>query len=370
MRIKVYIKKYIAFVLCLAFLSAGLLFRWISVSIGNNLLDQNVAKSYGQDIEYTQLTLYTSSISGFGKNSIPEIRSEIKKAIKENVVSDDIAGRSFIDAYSTIGKLDVSSQKSAGSLQIYAVSGDFFLFHPMTFTSGSYFSDESDENSDGIVLNELGAWQLFGATDVTGMLVEVGDISMPVRGVVKDIDTRFSKASGENIPRAYLSYEKYIEAIKSGEADQLSPTPSMFCYEALIINPVKDFAINTVRTIVETNLKLNEDTFEYVINSQRFSLFNRLLLIKNFFNRVMNKTGVVYPYWENYARAKEQVIMLLTILELLFFIASIVFFIIGVVGLRPEFQRLKNFTHKKSEDLAEFVKEKTRKKDAKVEEKK
>lgn len=358
MQIKIYIKKYIAFVLCLAFLCAGLLLQWSCVEMGNHILDQNVAKSYGQDVEYSQLTLFTSGISGFNKNNIPELRAEINKAINESVSSDDeISGRSFIDAYTAIDKLDFLSQKSSGSIQTYAVAGDFFIFHPLPLVSGSYFSDEIDENSDGIVLNELAAWQLFGAIDVAGMQVEVADISMPVRGVVKDLDNKFSEASGENIPRVYMSYDKYLEAINIAP-ENLATASYIYCYEALIINPVKDFAANTVKNIV----KLDENTFEYVINSERFSFVNRLLLVKNFFNRVMNKTGVIYPYWENYARAKEQVIMLLTIIEILAFLISSVFFVIGVVRLKPDYLMVKEYLNNKKEDFSEFIKDKTRKK--------
>ena len=356
MQIKVYIKKYIAFIFCLAFLCAGLLLQWLCVSIGENILDQNVAKTYGQDKEYSQLTLFTSSVAGFNKKNIPELRGGIKKAIQESVSVDEISGRNFIDAYTAIDKIDVSSKKNGASVQVYAVAGDFFVFHPLPLVSGSYFSDENDENSDGIVLNELAAWQLFGATDVAGMQVEVANISMPVRGVVKDIDSKFSEASGENIPRVYLSFDRYLQAIEL-DPENLETASYIYCYEALIINPVKDFAINTVKDIV----KLDENTFEYVINSERFTFVNRLLLVKNFFNRVMNKTGVVYPYWENYARAKEQVIMLITIAEILFFLASAVFLVIGIVKLKPEYMMLKKFLNNKKEDLSEFIKAKMRK---------
>lgn len=355
MRIKDYIKKYIAFLLCLAFLCAGLLFQCACVGIGKSLLDQNVAKSYGVDKDYSQVTLFTSNVAGFTQKNIPEVRNRVKTAISSSVVSDDLGGRAFIDAYSAIGKLDFTSQKSGGSIQVYAVSGDFFVFHPLTLVSGSYFSDENDENSDGVVLNELAAWQLFGAIDVVGMQIEVSDISMPVRGVVKDLDSKLSEASGENVPRVYMSFDKYLTANNS--IDGNTNSTHVFCYETLIINPVKDFAINTLKDIV----KLDDNTYEYVINSERFTIKNRLLLVKNFFNRVMNKTGVIYPYWENYARAKEQIIMLLTIVEILFFIASLVFLIIGLVKLKPEYIRLKAFLNNKKEDLSEYIKAKTRK---------
>ena len=79
-------------------------------------------------------------------------------------------------------------------------------------------------------------------------------------------------------------------------------------------NPVKEFALKYVKE----KLGSDERESEVLENTSRFSLLNRLKLIRAFGTRSMNGRAIIYPYWENLARGYEDIIGSLTVFMILF----------------------------------------------------
>ena len=71
------------------------------------------------------------------------------------------------------------------------------------------------------------------------------------------------------------------------------------CYEVVLPNPVKNFAVGVVRE------KFPIGRGEIVNNTERFGTANLWQLIRGFGTRSMQTRGVIYPYWENAARGVE-----------------------------------------------------------------
>ena len=241
----------------------------------------------------------------------------------------------------TKGELTLYSDRASITARAFGVGGDFFTFHPLKLLSGSYFDGE-DLNKDGVVIDENVAWQLFGSNNVAGMYVEINGVQYPVRGVVKSDKGYFSDAADEEAATVYVSYE-ILEGgsgsstggmdsaaastpaagttdSKGGSYGQAAGT-TLDSYELLIKNPVQKFGFNALKEA----LGLDESSYEIVENSSRFGLMNRFTVLRNFGIRSMNTKNIVFPYWENRARAYEDLAALLLILELLCLVYPVIF---------------------------------------------
>lgn len=264
------------------------------------------------------------------------LRYKLNQALKDAAVeSEEEKGRNLVDAYSSIGQLTISSARTSASARAVGVGGDFFLFHPMELLSGNYF-DGTDLNEDGVILDEDIAWKLFGSYDVTGMEVYIGDVVYPIRGVVRRKMGCFSKAAEEDTPTVYVSYK--ILQNQTGEA------LSIDTYELLINSPVTGFGEKTLKEA----MGIGEDSYEIIENSSRFSVKHRLEILKDFGARSMKKSGPVFPYWENRARAYEDVAALFLVAEGLLLIYPIIFMIrllIVIICRCKRFSIKKAFEH-------------------------
>ena len=172
--------------------------------------------------------------------------------------------------------------------------------------------------------------------------VEINGVQYPVRGVVKSDKGYFSDAADEEAATVYVSYE-ILEGgsgsstggmdsaaastpaagttdSKGGSYGQAAGT-TLDSYELLIKNPVQKFGFNALKEA----LGLDESSYEIVENSSRFGLMNRFTVLRNFGIRSMNTKNIVFPYWENRARAYEDLAALLLILELLCLVYPVIF---------------------------------------------
>lgn len=282
----------------------------------NQLSTQRLAERWEQEEEFAQLSCYFRSGEGMTEDQIVPLRQSIKTALEEASINEsDAQGRTWVDAYSTEGELTVSSDRSSATVRAFGVGGDFFLFHPLLLLSGTYFGTD-DLNEDGVILDENVAWQLFGSYDVAGMTVEIDETTYPIRGVVRSDSGFFSEAAAEEKSTIYVSF-----SILEKQLHDESLT--MDSYELLIANPVKEFGLSTLKKA----LTVDESSYEIVENSARFDLMHRLLLLKNFGVRSMNAKGIIYPYWENRARAYEDVSALLFVIELILLCYPVIYLI-------------------------------------------
>jgi hypothetical protein len=273
------------------------------------------------------VSCFLQSGSGLTENSIVELRYQLNTALSDAGIGaegteNEEKGRNLVDAYSTIQTISIASTRASTDTRAVGVGGDFFLFHPMTLLSGSYF-DGDDLNTDGVMLDEDIAWKLFGSYDVAGMEVSIGDAVYPVRGVVRRSTGAFSKAAEEDTPTIYVSY-----GILAGKTEDATPIET---YELLIYTPVTGFG----KTQLAEALGLSEDSYEMVENSSRFSISHRLEIIRQFGARSMHTTGLAYPYWENRARAYEDAAALFLIIEgLLLLYPAVCLLRLVIIGFR------------------------------------
>jgi hypothetical protein len=154
----------------------------------------------------------------------------------------------------------------------------------------------------------------------------------PVRGVVRRSTGAFSGAAGEDTPTIYVSY-----GILQGDTDGTDTTAQIDTYELLIRTPVTGFGV----TSLTEALGLSEDNYEMVENSSRFSISHRLKIAKTFGARSMRTSGLTMPYWENRARAYEDVSVLFLVFEALLLVYPAIW-LLGL--LAAVFRRCRRFS--------------------------
>ena len=269
---------------------------------------ENISGEWSKDGGYAAVSAFFSEDAGVTDSQVMMWERSLTTALE--AASQDVTdsnGRNLVDCYSAEGELTVCSEKTSAKVRAFGIGNDFFLFHPLTLLDGNYFNG-TDENGDGVILDENVAWQLFGSAHVAGMNVEINGVTYPVRGVVRSDKGAFSGAAEEEKATVYVAY-----SIMSGDGEEALPLDS---YEILIRNPVQKFGYNALKEAVG----LDEAEYELVENSARYSLLNRLTILRSFGARSMRTKNIVYPYWENRARAYEDVTVLLLVIEMILLI--------------------------------------------------
>ena len=286
------------------FLFLVLLFSVLEYSITENLATQQLAKRWSKEEIYTQLACYFTEDGSFTKEQILAVERSLITGMEEASITaeKENGGRNWLDAYSTQGELVIASNRAVLTVRAFGVGGDFFKFHPLTLLDGTYF-DNTDFNEDGVVIDEVTAWQLFGSNHVAGMEVEINGTVYPIRGVVRSDNGLFSEAVKEEEATIYVSF-----GILEGE--EMLPID---CYEVLIANPVEGFGKETFINALD----MEEDEYEIIECSTRYDLANQWDVIQNFGVRSMTTKNIVFPYWENRARGYEDVSALLLVMQII-----------------------------------------------------
>lgn len=308
--------------------------------ISKQLTSQYTAERWRgeNELEFSQISCFIPESGTAGVNTINTFRGEISKGIKNASLPTD--HKLFEDCWSTSGSALVVSDKTNGTASVTAIGGQFFDFHPMTLLSGSYIT-EDDLMKDKVVLDEQLAWFLFGGTDLTGMALKVGPLTLQVGGVVRrDADFSTKKADNTDM-RLYMAYETYIAMLNANDSaivdDILTGNDSgkdinMFgseitCYEVVLPNPVRNFAVNLVQD------KFPIKSAEIKENTGRFSFIKLVSIIKDFSGRSI-QSGIPYPYWENAARYAENrcsILLLLALVTAIFPFVMLIIYIVKVI---------------------------------------
>ena len=267
---------------------------------------QQMAERWSSRKDAAQVSCFFAANSETTKDTILMFEHGIDSALTEASVvqeSENPGARLWADAYSADGKITLTNNKSSVTADAIGIGGDFFLFHPLRLLSGAYFSG-NDLMQDYCIIDEDAAWQLFGSYDVAGMTVYISGIPHIVTGVVERPQGRLAEGAGLEGTLVYVSLETL---------ETLGTSYGINHYEIVMPDPVTGFAYKHVKE----NLGSDEKATEVVENSSRYSLVSRLKLIGQFGLRSMNGKGIIYPYWENMARGCEDILMLLTLLQLI-----------------------------------------------------
>lgn len=309
---------------------------------------QTLSTRWGATDGYNQLSVFFSEKAGVTTDSLSSNERSIHLALDEASVLPNGNERLMISAYSTIDTVSISSEMARGeSVRLVAVSGDFFKFHPYELISGSYFDDFNDENGDGLIIDSLVAWRLFGGMDCAGLTVDVAGRAYPIRGVVRADDERFSETVGEGEATVFMSFEAYKRL-------QGENVPNIQNYEILLKNPIANFAENTVKTAFGggDNAAENWDKdLEIVNNTTRYRFGNRVMRLGGFFTQTMNTKLISYPYWENRARGYEQIGEMLTLIQLMLLVYPVFCLICLIIKLVSERHTVARFVKEKKESL-------------------
>lgn len=277
--------------------------------VGNVIIDkqqtQQVAKRWSENGDAAQISCFFSVNSYVTEDTLEEFSHSVDSALEEASIvstSANAEARLWADAYSAQGKITISSNISSVTTDAIGIGGDFFLFHPVRLVSGSYFSG-NDLMQDYCLLDELAAWKLFGSNDIAGQVVEINGVSHIVTGVIKHDEGKLYETAGLDDMLVYVSYDTLT---KYGSSSGINH------YEIVMPNPVSGYALN----YVTENIGVSEKEVEIVENSSRYSVLNRIKQIGKFATRAMNGKAIIYPYWENIARANEDILSLIMFFEL------------------------------------------------------
>lgn len=245
----------------------------------------------------------------------------------------------YASCYSAQGIISITFEnRTVERVNAIGVGGDFFTLHPLTLVAGSYFGEDS-LMQDGIVIDEELAWQLFGSSDVVDQMVTIGGIPHYIRGVIKKDTGRIRKAAGLDESYVYLSYDslsRYGEILSGrtstrdvGENGDTALTGGINCYEVIMPNPVDGLALKSVKESAGV-----DDKYIYAIdNTDRFSFFSILKVIRDFGTRSMWGKPIFYPYWENTARGWEDVLSVLLFFRLICILALVISVTVWIVHL-------------------------------------
>lgn len=284
---------------------------------------------------YAQVSVFASPGRNLQEEDVTSIRSAVMETLsKDSLNESNGASRVWIDAYS--GECSAEFRKDNNTLSVTAVGvgGDFFQFHPIPLLSGSYISEE-DLNQDRIVVDENFAWAMFGSNDIVGMQLWMGNSIYTIAGVTAvDEDSLYRTAYGDS-NRVYMSYSQLKQ-----QQENLMIT----CYEAVMPNPISNYAYYTLRTacgieeeeeetIQKTENPLDFEDIQVIENSNRFDTVKLLEGLKNRKLQVMRPNSVGYPVWENLARVEVQRQQNLLVLRFLVLICPFVCLVLWLYGL-------------------------------------
>lgn len=333
----------IAIIVIALLLLINALLGFISSQIADSLYDQNEGERWSQERRMAQVSAFFTQDQKIEPNEIKRLEYQLKKSMIDAGISAlekdeegstivdtvNVGGESngnregnnetdlsgiFASCYSAQGITTISFEnKTAENITTIGVDGDFFLFHPLELVNGGYFGAD-DLMKDMIVIDEELAWELFGSSDVAGQCVTVGGINHYIAGVVRRQDGRINEAAGLSNSIVYMSYDSLCKygSILSGRNDTVeisedgvtAASGGINCYEAVIPNPVDGMAAK----LLKESSGMEDRYISVVDNSNRFSGFSLLDVIRNVGIRSMWDKPVFYPYWENVARAWEDIL--------------------------------------------------------------
>lgn len=280
--------------------------------LGNSQQTQRMAERWSEKDDVAQVSCFFSVDASITEDRIQEFEHSIDNALADASVvqeSENPSARLWVDAYSADGKISLASDRGSVDADAIGIGGDFFLFHPLRLVSGAYFSG-NDLMQDYCIIDEDAAWQLFGSSNVAGMTVYIGRVPHIVTGVVERPKGRLAEGAGLDSTLVYVSM---------GTLEELGSSNGINHYEIVMPNPVTHFAYNYVKE----QLGMEEKETEVVENTSRYSFVSRCKMILQFGLRSMNGKAIIYPYWENIARGYEDILAVLTLVELIFLLYAI-----------------------------------------------
>lgn len=286
-----YRKGFLVWAVCTLLFGISTLITWLMTK---NLYDQQAADRWSSESEYAQISCFYPITMMLNDFDFQSLHHSIEDALSSaSMESQTETAKLFVDAYSVSGSLTLSTESHEMEVNVVGVTDNFFLFHPVELLEGAYFDDRM-LMKDGVILDEDAAFQLYGSNDVVGMPVYIGNEPYYIRGVVAREDGYFAEEAGLSSSLCFVAAETL---------EQYGLVEGSYTYEVTMPNPVDGFAIDIVRTALNDT----EQQIEVIENSKRFSFDEKRNVLLDFGVRSMSRNSIIYPYWENIARAVEDV---------------------------------------------------------------
>ena len=270
--------------LCL--LAFGLLWRSDRACVRSLSSQQAAARWETPEKPYAQVSVFLSQQHTLPAGSMGTVCLSLEKALVAGGVGPET--HPWYYAASRTDDARLQSQGGSTDAELTAVTGQFFRLHPMVLLDG-WYPDPEGVMEDWIVLSREAAWDLFYSEHVTGMFVETGGARYRVAAVVEEEPGKYNALAAGDVRRAW---------IPAGEA---AGEKGFTCLEAVLPQPVKDFAAATLRDSLKTLAP--EDT-EVVDAAARFSLRRRVSVLRQLTARGVGD-GTALPWWEAAARMTE-----------------------------------------------------------------
>lgn len=280
-------------------------------------------KSDKQDFSY--ISVYMSPEENWKENDRNTLISNLKMSFQQNSIinenREDNSEGLIKDCFSCEGIMNFTNGKNTATAKVMATGGDFFFFHQPVWLSGFAYSDNDVMKDRAIIDKEL-AWQLFGSENVAGMSFKINGNTYYVAGVVDTSHLKEDQKAYGEINRAWLPYSAFCKEYQGSQAtpDGTASTTNtginsipdtgteentnklpITCYEIVLPDPVKEWAVN----LIQTSLDVKNRKMVVTENSKRTNFFYVMDNLKNFFYKTSGTQPVAYPYWENAARTRD-----------------------------------------------------------------
>lgn len=264
--------------------TAGIL-GGIRRGIAASMPDQLAAKRW-DGTGSSQISAFFAEGSGDIPGRIYSLTAAVDRAMQDASLTAPEGGRLWYCAYSTERDMYGRTERDSATLRVSVIGGEYFMIHQPDLLCGSYLQP-GGENAGYVFLDERAAWKLFGAINVVGMPLTLGDGEYIVCGVgAVPEGTVYDEAYGET-PRAYILFD----------SPSAASVREITVYEAVLPNPVDGFALD----VFETNFTAGGE-YTVVENSRRFTLSALWEYVTHMDTLGVRTSSVTYPWWENVAQ--------------------------------------------------------------------
>ena len=283
----------------------------------NLLPDIQADERWDSEGGYTQLGVYLPVGLMLDRTLYDGMLYQMQTALKEqNIEPENADGRMIVGAYSGYGSVTMKTDSSSTTVDAIGVGGDFFYFHPLDMIDGSYLTEDY-LMQDYVILDKETAWKLFGAINVTGMSVTINDIPFLVAGVYEKTDAYLAEEAGLDGSVVFMFYSSLEEqGVVSG----------IQWLDFLLPNPVNGFG----ESILKENATISLDNAVVMEHTTRFQIIPLYKLVPDYLERIMSKSGIVYPYWENMARGYENILVAFLLVQTVCLICGVTLLLLTI----------------------------------------
>lgn len=281
---------------------AALILGGVRRGIAESLPDQLAARRWDGKGS-SQISAFFAEGEGDIPGRIYSLTAAVDQAMQDASLAAPEEGRLWYCAYSTEQNMYARTERDSTTLRVSVIGGEYFLIHQPDLLCGSYLMP-GGENAGYVFLDEQAAWKLFGAINVVGMPVTLGDGEYIVCGVgAVPSGTVYDEAYGQT-PRAYILFD----------SPSASSVREISVYEAVLPNPVDGFALD----VFEKNFTAGGE-YTVVENSRRFTVSALWDYITHMDTLGVRTSPVTYPWWENVAQVAQYRCAALLIAEIVLY---------------------------------------------------